>query len=400
MKKILLVVSGCIAAYKSAELVRQLKKIGYDIQVAMTHSASNFVGSVTFQALSGQPVFVANHDFSHDLLGHRGMAHIDLSRQVDLILVAPATANIIAKITHGIADDTITTLLAARKCPLMIAPGMNVEMWHNAANLRNIAQCQTDGIIMLGPGDGEQACGEVGLGRMMEPHAIVDAVNDFFTPKRLANVRVLITAGASYEAIDPVRGITNRSSGAMGFAIAAACRAAGANVTVIKGLHTASPPNGVRLISAQSAEAMYQAVIHQVLDADIFISVAAVADYTVANPHFEKHKKTSGDLHIELTPSTDILKTIAHLPNPPFCVGFAAETHDLIAHADHKRKTKKLPLLVANSVKIAMGTDHNQVHLLSDAGIESLPLQSKQATAQAIVQAIATQYTSERLSGS
>ena len=383
-KKVLLAITGGIAAYKAAELTRLLKKQGYSVQVVMSASATQFITPLTFEALSGLPVYTQN---STEL---SSMTHIELTRQADVLLIAPATANCLAKITHGIADDFISTLAAARRCPLIVAPAMNVEMWQNPANQRNVAQLSADGVLFFGPASGEQACGEVGEGRLLEPAAIVEALGDFFTPKILANQRILMTVGATYEAIDSVRGITNRSSGAMGHALARACRAAGATVTLISGITRLPAPSGLTVISASSAKTMLEAVLRQVGACDVFISVAAVSDYSVVNASEHKLKKEKGLPTLVFSETQDILATVASLPAAPFCVGFSAESDNLVEFAEAKRVRKKLPLMVANLAQVAMDTEVNQVTLLSDKGAQALPLMSKADTALAIVAAMAS----------
>jgi phosphopantothenoylcysteine decarboxylase/phosphopantothenate--cysteine ligase len=382
-KKVLLAITGGIAAYKAAELTRLLKKQGYSVQVVMSASATQFITPLTFEALSGLPVYTQNNTELSS------MTHIELTRQADVLLIAPATANCLAKITHGIADDFISTLAAARRCPLIVAPAMNVEMWQNPANQRNVAQLSADGVIFFGPASGEQACGEVGEGRLLEPEAIVEALGDFFTPKILANQRILMTVGATYEAIDSVRGITNRSSGAMGHALARACRAAGATVTLISGITRLPAPSGLTVISATSAKTMLEAVLRQVGACDVFISVAAVSDYSVLNASEHKLKKEKGLPTLVFSETQDILATVASLPAAPFCVGFSAESDNLVEFAEAKRVRKKLPLMVANLAQVAMDTEVNQVTLLSDKGAQALPLMSKPDTAQAIVATMA-----------
>ena len=296
-KHILLGISGGIAAYKSCELVRLLKKQGHSVTVAMSRAATEFVSPLTFQALSGNPVLSDTHSGDG---GGNGMAHINLTRAADVMLIAPATANTLAKIAHGVADNLLTNLAAARKCPLAVAPAMNVEMWFNPANQRNIAQLRQDGVHIFEPASGEQACGEVGVGRMLEAAELADLLADVWTPQTLAGKKVLLTAGATFEAIDPVRGITNISSGQMGLALARACRAAGAEVTLIDGQVQAPIPAGLaQVVQAVSAEAMHAAVHRHIGSQDIFIAVAAVADYKVKNSHAQKLKKDlSGSLRV------------------------------------------------------------------------------------------------------
>ncbi len=387
-KHILLGISGGIAAYKSCELVRLLRRQGYTVTVAMSRAATEFVHPNSFQALSGRPVLVDTHGSS----GGNGMAHINLTREADVMLIAPASANTLAKIAHGVADNLLTNLAAARTCPLAVAPAMNVEMWHNPANQRNLAQLRADGVWLLGPAAGEQACGEVGLGRMLEAAELADRLPDVWTPKRLAGKRVLLTAGATFEAIDPVRGITNISSGQMGLALARACRAAGAEVTLVYGqVQIPLPPGLAETVLALSAEAMYRAVHQRVADQDVFVAVAAVADYRVANASAHKLKKDgAGPPQLLLAENPDILASVAALPQPPFCVGFAAESHDVLRHARAKRLKKGIPMLVANQVAQAMGQDTNQVTIIDDAGETVLPEMDKPAVAEAIVSHLAT----------
>ncbi|MBZ4201232.1 MAG: bifunctional phosphopantothenoylcysteine decarboxylase/phosphopantothenate--cysteine ligase CoaBC, partial [Methylotenera sp.] len=376
-KSIVLGITGGIAAYKAAELVRLLVKANIDVQVVMTQAACQFITPVTMQALSGKPVYIDMWDSSIS----NGMPHIELSRQADAILVAPASADFLAKLVQGRADDLLSTLCLARDCPLLVAPAMNKQMWENPATQRNISQLQADGISLLGPGSGEQACGEIGLGRMLEAEALLRLVNAHFTPKLLAGKRVLITAGATLEMIDPVRAITNLSSGKMGYAIAQVAADMGAIVTLVSGASALTPPDNVSTISAISANAMYKAVMSQVLNQDIFISVAAVADYRPSEAHAEKIKKSAATLNLALTPNKDILAEVASLPKAPFCVGFAAETEKLLDFAEAKRQGKKLPLMVANLVSDAMGDDQNSVTLLDKNGAHPLERAPKSAIA-------------------
>ena len=384
-KTILLGITGGIAAYKSAELTRLLVKAGYQVQVAMTDAATEFVGPVTFQALSGRPVFTNQWD---SRIGN-GMPHIDLSRNADAILIAPASADFIRKLAHGAADDLLSLLCSARDCPLLVAPAMNRQMWENPANQRNIQLLRQDGIPILGPGCGAQACGETGDGRMLEPEELFELLENFFAPKLLAGKRVVMTAGPTFEPIDAVRGITNSSSGKMGYAIARAAIAAGADVTLVSGPSAQTTPLGARRIDVQSAQEMLQAVLQHIGTADIFIGVAAVADYAVKNRSAHKIKKSDADLSIELTPNPDILATVASLPAAPFCVGFAAESQNLLQYADEKRRRKKIPLLAANLVQSALGADDNELILLDDAGQHPLPRASKQVLAHELIRHVA-----------
>ena len=381
-QKILLAITGGIAAYKSCELVRLLKKQGHDVTVAMSQSATEFIAPQTFQALSGNPILTAQGGNGN------GMAHIKATRSADIMLIAPATANTLAKIAHGIADNIITEMTAARNIPLVVAPAMNVEMWHNPANQRNIKQLQLDGVHILYPAHGEQACGEIGVGRMMEATQIVELLPDILSTKLLLNKKILITVGATYEAIDPVRGITNISSGQMGVALARACRRAGAQVFLIYGkLQTPLPLGMTHTEEAGSALAMYEAVFRLINQVDAFISVAAVADYRVANSAAHKLKKDGSGKPpiIELTENPDILQSVAQLPNAPFCVGFAAESENVLNYARAKRAKKGVPLLVANDVSLSMGKSTNQVILLDDFAETTLPEMDKDRVADAIV---------------
>jgi phosphopantothenoylcysteine decarboxylase/phosphopantothenate--cysteine ligase len=391
MQKLVLGITGGIAAYKSAELVRLLVKANIDVQVVMTESATKFITPVTMQALSGKPVFIGMWDSSIA----NGMPHIELSRDADAILVAPASAEFIAKLVHGRADDLLSTLCLARDCPLLVAPAMNKQMWENPATQRNIAQLKADNIAILGPDSGDQACGEIGLGRMLEAEDLLAEITAFFTPKLLAGKRILITAGATLEMIDPVRAITNLSSGKMGYAIAQAAADMGAEVTLVSGATALNPPKNVRTISATSAENMYQAVMKNIQGfkfgpQDIFIGVAAVADYSPTKPSAHKIKKSESSLSLELSKNKDILADVASLPNAPFCVGFAAESENLLEYAEAKRKAKKLPLIVANLVAEAMGSDENSVTLLDKNGAHPLPRAPKIEVAKLLLQHIAS----------
>ncbi|MDD5174869.1 MAG: bifunctional phosphopantothenoylcysteine decarboxylase/phosphopantothenate--cysteine ligase CoaBC [Sterolibacterium sp.] len=380
-KRIVLGVTGGIAAYKAAELARQLVKAKARVDVVLTEAAAHFIGPATFQALTGQPVW-------SDLWDQRmtnGMAHIDLTRGADAILVAPATADFLAKVAHGLADDLLSTLCLARECPLLLAPAMNRQMWENPATLRNVAQLAADGVVLLGPASGEQACGEVGPGRMLEAGELFEELVSFFQPKSLAGKKVLLTAGPTFEALDPVRGLTNISSGKMGFALARACLGAGAQVTLVAGPMSQETPRGVTRIDVRSAEEMRTAVLKSVAEFDIFIAVAAVADYRPAQVATHKIKKNGNSMTIELLQNPDILAEIAALPQAPFCVGFAAESRDLAAYAEGKRQAKKLPLVVGNLVQEGLGGDTNSVVLFDANGSHALPPGVKLEVARGIV---------------
>ncbi|WP_034619891.1 bifunctional phosphopantothenoylcysteine decarboxylase/phosphopantothenate--cysteine ligase CoaBC [Chitinibacter tainanensis] len=384
-KKIVLGVSGGVAAYKSAELTRLLVKAGYDVHVVMTEAATHFVGPVTFQALSGNLVYTDQWDPRRP----NNMPHIDLTRGAAAVLVAPASADLLAKLANGLCDDLLTTLLAARDCPLLVAPAMNRQMWENPPNQRNIAQLKADGITILGPGHGEQACGEVGDGRMLEAEQLFELLEAALQPKALSGQRVLITAGPTFERIDAVRGITNVSSGKMGYAIARAAYEAGAEVVLVSGETSLPTPIGARRINVKSAQQMLAAVEAEVARADIFIGVAAVADYYVLNPSEQKIKKDAHILTLELAPNPDILAGVSAREQAPFCVGFAAESENLLEYAEAKRQRKKLPLLVANLVQTAFGADTNEVVLLDDHGETRLHSAPKIEIARKLVAHIA-----------
>ena len=385
-KRIVLGVTGGIAAYKAAELVRLLGKQGAEVQVAMTEGATHFVTATTFQALSGKPVYLDQWDARMP----NAMAHIDLSRAADLIVVAPASADFLARIASGMADDLLATMVLARDCPLLVAPAMNRQMWENPATQRNIAQLQSDGVEILGPASGEQACGEVGAGRMLEPEEIVEAVIAFFAPKVLAGRKVLMTAGPTFEAIDPVRGITNLSSGRMGYAVARAARQAGAEVTLVSGPVGLAAPQGVERIAIRSALDMHAAVMARADEADIFIGVAAVADYRVANAAEHKLKKDTGGIPpIELVENPDILAEVAAMKDGPFCVGFAAESRNLEEYAQTKRRKKNIPLIAGNLIQDGFGGYDNRLVLFDDQGTHPLTPAPKSVLARQLVEHIA-----------
>ena len=387
-KRLVLGVTGGVAAYKAAELTRLLVKNGIEVQVAMTEAARHFVAPATFQALSGRPVMTDLWDGP----AANGMAHIEATRGADAVLVAPASADFLAKLAHGAADDLLSALCLARACPLLVAPAMNREMWENPATQRNVAQLRRDGVIILGPACGEQACGETGMGRMVEPANLIDDVESFWHPKLLQGKRVLVTAGPTFEAIDAVRGITNLSSGKMGYAIARAAIEAGAEVTLVSGPTCLTPPTTARTIAVTSAQQMLEAVNGEIANTDIFIGVAAVADYYVLNPSEQKIKKDAHILTLELAPNPDIVANVMNLPNPPFCVGFAAESENLYEFAELKRKRKHLPLLAANLVQNAVGSEDNELILFDDAGTHQLPRAPKIVLARQLIEHIAKLY--------
>jgi phosphopantothenoylcysteine decarboxylase/phosphopantothenate--cysteine ligase len=398
-KKIVLGISGGIAAYKSAELARLLMQEGASVQAVMTEAAAQFITPVTMQALTGNPVFTNQWDARIN----NNMAHIELSRAADAILIAPASADLMAKLSLGLADDLLTTLCLARDCPLLLAPAMNLQMWQHPATARSTERLRNDQVELLGPASGAQACGEVGMGRMLEPAEITEQLIAFFQKKVLAGKRVLITAGPTFEAIDPVRGITNRSSGKMGFAIARAALEAGAQVHLIAGpceLNTPLLATGkIQRTDVVSAKDMYEAVMASP-NCDLFFGVAAVADWAIANPSKEKIKRQGSGKskpNIEFKPNPDILLTMAQSAKTtkgklhPYCVGFAAESTKLEEHADDKRKRKGIPLIVGNIGPDTFGSDLNQLLLIHERGSKKLAKAPKLQLARQLIQFVATQ---------
>jgi phosphopantothenoylcysteine decarboxylase / phosphopantothenate---cysteine ligase len=394
-KRLLLGITGGVAAYKAAQLARLLVREGADLRVVMTEAATRFVTPVTLQALSGQTVWT-------DLWDPRvpdNMGHIELSRDRELVVVAPASADFLGKLAGGLAGDLLSTLCMARRCPLLVAPAMNVEMWENPAMQRNLHTLRGDGVFFAGPAAGDQACGEVGMGRMLEPEDIVAEIEAFFQPKLLSGRQVLVTAGPTEEPIDPVRVITNASSGRMGYAIARAAREAGASVTLVSGPTALAAPAGVERIDVRSAEQMFEAVKAAAPRCDIFFSVAAVADYRVKNRAAQKIKKSAGaGPSLELAENPDILAWAANLKNAPFCVGFAAESEKLAENARAKRARKKLPLLAANLAQRAIGAEDNEITLFDDAGEHSLGCGPKLELARRLVAHVARMLTGEKRS--
>jgi len=389
-RRIVLGLSGGIACYKSAELVRALVKSGATVQVVMTAAAEAFITPVTMQALSNRPVFTSQWDARPD----NNMAHINLSREADAILVAPASADFIAKLVQGRADDLLSLMCLARpieRCPLLVAPAMNREMWAHPATQRNIAQAQADGAVMLGPDTGEQACREFGEGRMLEALELRDELIAFFQPKLLAGRRVLVTAGPTFEAIDPVRGITNHSSGKMGFAIARAAQEAGAEVTLVAGPVHLPTPLHVRRIDVASAREMHAAVLPEAAGADVFVATAAVADWRPAQMNEHKIKKDGKKVapQFELTENPDILADVARLSPRPYCVGFAAESENLLKHAREKLARKNVPLIVGNLGPATFGRDDNALVLVDAQGTRELAQADKLTLARALVAEIA-----------
>lgn len=394
-KHIVLGLSGGVACYKAAELVRLLTRAQATVQVVMTEAAQQFITPVTLQALSGRPVYGSQWDARPD----NNMAHINLSRQADAVLIAPCSADFIARLAQGRCDELLSLLCLARpaeRVPLLLAPAMNREMWAHPATQRNLAQVVQDGAVNLGVGCGEQACGETGDGRMLEAEEIAEELAAFFSPKLLTGQRLLITAGPTFEAIDPVRGITNLSSGKMGFAIARAARAAGAQVTLVAGPVHLPTPRGVRRINVVSARNMLEAVEGQWDTASIFIATAAVADWRPAHNAEHKIKKDgSGAVpSLNFVENPDILARVAQSPRAQagelFCVGFAAESENLLQHAQAKRARKGVPLLVGNIGPATFGQDDNALLLVDAQGHRELPRASKQILAQQLVAEIAT----------
>ena len=389
-RHLVLGLSGGIACYKSAELVRELIRAGASVQVVMSEAAQAFITPVTMQALSGQPVITSQWDAREP----NNMAHINLSREADAVLVAPASADFIAKIAQGRADDLLSLLCLARpitRCPLLLAPAMNREMWDHPATQRNLAQVLADGASVFGPGNGDQACGENGDGRMLEAEELRDELIAFFQPKLLAGRSLLITAGPTFEAIDPVRGITNLSSGKMGFAIARAAQEAGAQVTLVAGPVHLPTPRHVRRIDVRSAQQMHEAVLPLAPLHQIFVATAAVADWRPANTAAHKIKKDgSGRVPgFEMTENPDILASVAALPQPPFCVGFAAESQEVARHAREKLLRKRVALVVGNLGPATFGRDDNTLVLVDAQGDRELPTADKLSLARELVREIA-----------
>mgnify|MGYP000211900902 FL=1 len=392
-KKIVLGISGGIAVYKSAELARALIQEGAEVQVVMTEAAQQFITPITMQALTGKLVFTNQWD---DRIANN-MAHIELSRQADAILIAPASADLIAKLSLGLADDLLSTLCLARDCPLLIAPAMNLQMWAHPATQRSITRLNSDGITILGPSSGDQACGEVGIGRMLEPSEICEQLITFFQPQVLKNKRVLITAGPTFEAIDPVRGITNLSSGKMGFAVAQAAIEAGAHVHLIAGPCNLATPlmstGRILRTNVTSGQEMYQAVMAS-SNCDVFFAVAAVADWTIANRAKQKIKrqeKTGLDLQFRSNP--DILLEMAKIAkrkSKPYCVGFAAETDHLGKHCKEKRVRKGIPMIVGNIGPTTFGLDTNEILVVDEKGSKNLGRASKLDLARRLITIVAT----------
>lgn len=386
-RHVLVGITGGIAAYKSADLVRRLREAGAQVRVAMTEAAIAFVSPLTFQALSGAPV---RHTLI-DAEAEAGMGHIELARWADAILVAPASADFMARLAGGLADDLLSTLCLASEAPLCLAPAMNRVMWKHPATQDNAQRLAARGVHLFGPASGAQACGETGAGRMLEPMQLVDALGQVFASERLAGRQVLITAGPTREALDPVRYISNRSSGRMGYAVAEAARAAGARVVLVSGPTALPAPAGVERIRVESAQQMHRAVFERVASCEIFIATAAVADYRPAHPAEQKIKKHADRLSIELIRNPDILAEVAALPKGPFTVGFAAETEELERHAREKRKRKGVDLIAANQVGNGLGFDRedNALVVYGEHDVWDLGTADKRELARRLIERIA-----------
>lgn len=392
-KRILLGVTGGIAAYRSAELVRRLRDVDADVRVVMTKNAQEFVSGLTMQAVSGNPV--RSEIFDAD--AEAGMSHIELARWADAIVVAPATAGFIARLTHGFADDLLTTICLATDAQIAVAPAMNRIMWSNEATRDNVSQLTRRGVAIMGPDSGDQACGEVGPGRMLQPEQIVEQLNDLFGTSLLAGVRVLVTAGSTWEAIDPVRGITNLSSGKMGYAIAEAAVRAGSNVTLVTGPATQPLPDSVKnVVRVTSARDMLAAVMEHISDQDIFVSVAAVADWRPARKSRSKMKKQNDEvLKMEFVRNPDILTEVKKNNPGILAVGFAAETDNLVSEARKKLLSKRADLIAANSVSgesNALGSDTNTLQLIDRSGVTTLGPALKTTIAEQLIEQISERF--------
>lgn len=401
---ILLIVTGGIAAYKALELVRLLRDSSHQVRVVMTEAAQQFVGPLSFQALSGNPVMSELLDADAEA----GMGHIELARWAGLVAVVPASADFIARMAHGIADDLASTICLATDAPVFVAPAMNQQMWRNAATQANIATLQSRAITIIGPASGTQACGDVGFGRLSEPQEIWQSLVKYAgtvgikpgtlpgaLAGALAGANVLITAGPTQEAIDPVRYVSNRSSGKMGYALARSALEAGASVTLVSGPTSLRAPSKANLVPVVSAADMYQAVMNNLSNVDIFIAAAAVADYTISQPSSQKRKKSTDELHLTLTSTQDILKAVAGLESPPFCVGFAAETQNLASNASDKLRKKSLDMIAANDVSnkaIGFDSDDNEMLVLWHGGEKRLRLAHKDEIARQLIQLIAMRH--------
>lgn len=396
-KKILLAVTGGIAAYKSLELVRLLKKQGADVRVIMTKSATAFIQPLSFQALSGHAV----HCELLDTEAENAMGHIELARWADVFVIAPATANTLAKFAHGLADDLVSTLYVAANCPVYVAPAMNHAMWNHLATQTNLKILQNHNLNLIAPESGEQACGEMGVGRMAEPETIcARLISDFSMPQVLKNLNVIITAGATREPLDPVRYLTNRSSGKMGYALAIAAQQAGANVTLISGVSQLSPPKNCHFVQVETAQQMHFAVFENIENCDIFIGAAAVADYRPIEIGENKIKKSANRITLTLEKNPDILADVAALENSPFTVGFAAETSELEHYAREKLRRKKLNMIAANWVgreKGGFDSDENALEIFWQNGQKTLPMTDKTELTRQLITLITEQFMQKQI---
>ena len=392
-KRVLLGVSAGIAAYKAPDLVRKLTELGAEVQIILSKNADQFVAPLSLQAVSGHAV----HSYAMTAESESGMGHIDLARWADIVLIAPATANMMARLCQGNADELLTTVCVATEAPIAVAPAMNQQMWQNAASRANIALLESRGVHILGPDAGEQACGEVGPGRMLQPVDIAQRVGNLFQNTELTGKRVMITAGPTWEALDPVRGITNHSSGMMGYSLAQAAVEAGADVTLVSGPTHIAKPERANTVNVVSALDMHAAVMNDIEDQDIFIAVAAVADYRPIDSADQKIKKNADEMTITMVKNPDILADVASLEKRPFCVGFAAETNDVISYARGKLERKKLDLIAANHVggsDTGFGTPDNAITLISKDNATELPKQNKAALARQLMNEIANAFSS------
>ena len=390
-KRVLLGVSAGIAAYKTPNLVRKLTELGAEVQVILSKNADQFVAPLALQAVSGNPT----HSYAMTAESESGMGHIDLARWADVVLIAPATANLMARLCSGNADELLTTVCVATEAPIAIAPAMNQQMWQNKATEQNLETLISRDVWVLGPDAGEQACGEVGPGRMLQPIEIAQTLAERFHHGKLTGKNIMLTVGPTWEALDPVRGITNHSSGTMGYALAQAAIEAGANVTLICGPTKTSPPEHAAVTKVISALDMHKAVMDQISEQDIFIGVAAVADYRPADIADGKIKKSGDEMTMTLVKNPDILADVANLKNPPFCVGFAAETDNIVDYARGKLERKKLKMIAANHVggsETGFGVPDNAITLISADKVVDLPKQNKYSLARALIQEISEQY--------
>ncbi len=392
-RHVLLGISAGIAAYKAAELARLLVREGAEVQAVMTRSAAEFIAPMTLQALTGRPVRDSLFDPQHEA----AMGHIELARWADVVVIAPATADVIAQLAAGSAPDLLSTLCLATEAPVLVAPAMNQAMWRHPATQANIGVLAGRGVDILGPGDGEQACGDTGPGRMLEPTVILAAIEQRFVQGRLIGKRVVVTAGPTREAIDPVRFVANRSSGKMGFALASVLAAEGAEVVLVAGPVALSTPRGVKRIDVENALQMHRAVFDALAGCDLFVACAAVADFRPVDVAERKIKKTDEVVTLQLKRNPDILADVAARPDRPFCVGFAAETHDLEDYAESKRRAKGLDMIAANLVGASQGfeTDDNALLVIWEGGKVALPTQNKSQLAVELVKLIADRFDAQ-----